>query len=299
MGECYNFSKAHSIDNFYWLITEPIENLQLKKKPMKMILIVYVLYTLIGCNLNNESIKVQKEVAIQSYIVQNEKTYEDVYMEISDEVNRMKKDRLKSTLLNVIHDSRIDKLIIFNKEKTKLYTTLNTSAKIYEHSSSDLVQSLYGVKIDGKWHVYFGANLIALREGYKTNKYEPFTWDELSYVAHEQMFGRFIDFDENGNMLTKHDMVEKYVNPWDIGGTSISHEGTEEERFLRLTAYNQSKKLDSTEYQQLLEEINNSESKEREPIKKLAWWDKLLGAEVPIFDTKVWKEYIAGKNKGK
>jgi hypothetical protein len=266
---------------------------------MKMIILINVLFTMIGCNLNNGFTKLQKEVAIQSYIDQNEKSYEDVYIEISNEVNRMKNDRLKSTLLNIIHESTIDKLIIFNKGRTKLYTTLNSSAKIYKNSSSDLIQSIYGVKIDGKWHVYLGnQNLIAMRDGYKTYKYEPFTWEELSYVAHEQMFGRYLKYTEN-EIAINYENLEHDTSVRSLTGKNLDEVESEEAAFIELTEYYNSRKLDSTEYQQLLEEINNPEPKERESIKKLTWWDKLWGAEVPVFDTKEWKEYLANKNQGK
>ena len=247
----------------------------------------------------NSSKLIKREISIKMYIENNFDTYSDIYSEINYQINDLVDKRVNIAQAQIFREYQLDSLIIYNKSRSKLFSTINTKTNPWEIGSSDLIQSLYGVKLNNKWHLYLGANLIALRDGYKTNKYEPFTWQELSHVAHEQMFGRFIGFDENGNMLSKHDMVEKYVNPWDIGGASITHEGTEEERFLRLTAYNQSKKLDSTEYQQLLNEINNPEPKERDPIKKLTWWDKLWGEEVPVFDTKEWKEYIANKNKGK
>src|SRR5690606_12532150 len=153
------------------------------------------------------------------------------------------------------------------------------------------------VKIGGKWHVYLGnQNLIAMRDGYKTDKYEPFTWEELSYVAHEQMFVSFIEFNKNGDLVVRPDLVEKLINPKDVCGRDYINEKTEEEGFVKCSHDRHSKKIDSTEYQQLLEEINNPELKEREPVKKFTWWDKLRGVEEPVFDTKEWKEYIAGKN---
>ena len=263
---------------------------------MKMIIFISVILIMNGCSKHS---RVQKEISIQRYIFQNEITYDNVYKDISNEIERMKKDSLKSTLLNFIHESKIDKLFIFNKEKTKFYTTLNTSARIYSHSTSDLIQSLYGVKIDGVWHVYLGENLIAMRDGYKYDKYEPFTWDEISYMAHEQMFGRFIDFDWRGNLKMKPEMVDKYVNPWDIAGTEISQEGTEKEIFLRFTQKQMSNKIDSIEYLHLLDEVNNPEPKVKDPIVTLTWLDKLWGAEEPIFETDEWKEYIKSKNQGK
>lgn len=241
--------------------------------------------------------RVQKEISIQRYIFQNEITYDNVYKDISNEIDRMKKDSLKSTLLNFIHESKIDKLFIFNKEKTKFYTTLNTSARIYSHSTSDLIQSLYGVKIEGKWYVFLGhQNLIAKRDGYKYNKYEPFTWEELSYMAHEQMFGRYISVDKSGSLLINYDQLDKDTGVRELTGKIPGEYTTSDDAFISLNEYYKAQTLDSIEIAQMKEEIEIGKNKPRDPIKKVTWWDRLWGKEIPIFETDEWKEYIKSKS---
>lgn len=241
-----------------------------------------------------------KEIIIQSYIKDNFINYEANYDTLQSIIETRVKLKQKSCFfLFATVGYKVDELIVFNKDRTKLYTTLNSLYSSTAIGSSDLIQSLYGVKIDGEWHVYLGANLIAMRVGYKYDKYEPFTWDEISFMAHEQMFGRFIGFDWRGNLELKSEMVDKYVDPENIGGASISQDGTEEERFIRLTEFESSQIIDSLEYQQLLDEVNHPEPKIKDPIVRLTWWDKLWGAKEPIFETDEWKEFVTNKSKKK
>jgi hypothetical protein len=262
---------------------------------MKILILIILSTMFISCK--PIDYKLQKELSIQKYIEQNFEKYKLEYEILNKIVIEGVNNKLKTHRSQIGKESYIiDKLMIFNNERTKLYTTLNSINKpTNSGSSSDLVQSLYGVKIKGKWHVYLGENLIAMRGGYKTYKYEPFTWEELSYVAHEQMFPKFITFSATCELELNQDYLNKYINPENVGGTSVSDEGTDEERFIRLWDFKQSKIIDSLEYQDLLNEINNPVPKEREPIKKISWWDKLWGAEEPIFESKEWKEYIMSK----
>lgn len=244
--------------------------------------------------------KFKNELVIQDFIIDNFEEYRHVHDTLNNIIENRVKMKLKSAKSLISKTSfRVDNLIIFNNDKTKLYTTLNSINPINAIGSSDLIQSLYGVKIEGKWYVFLGANLIALRDGYKYNKYEPFTWDEISYMAHEQMFGRYISILDNGILNPKIDIVEKYVDPEYIGGSSISQDGTEKERFLRLWEFENSQTLDSTEIAQIKEDLEAGNNKHRDPIKKVTWWDRLWGKEVPIFETDEWKEYIKSKNQGK
>ena len=265
---------------------------------MKMIIFISVILIMNGCSKHS---RVQKEISIQRYIEQNERTQENIYNEISSHIQRMKKDSLKSMLLNFIHESKIDNLIIFNKEQTKFYTTLNTSAKIYSHSTSDLIQSLYGVKIDGKWLVFIGhQNLIAMRDGYKYNKYEPFTWDEISFMAHEQMFGRYISIDKSGSLIINYDQLDKDTGVRELTGKIPGEYTTPEDAFISFNAeYYESQTLDSTEIAQIKEDIEAGKKKPKDPIKKVAWWDRLWGKEIPIFETDEWKAYVKCKNQVK
>jgi hypothetical protein len=257
-------------------------------------MIVYsLLSTMLSCSMKNNQLIKEKD--IQVYIDNNFHDYKEDYNGISDLIKVNANKKLIGYASQITRKWQVDRLIIFNKEKTKCFTTVNTITNTWEKGTSDLIKSLYGVKIKEKWHVYLGnQNLIAMRDGYKYDIYEPFTWDELSYVAHEQMFGRYIKYTKN-RIEIDFDQLEKDTGVRALTGKSIDEVESEEAAFLELTDYYQSRKIDSLEYQDLLNEINNPVPKERESIKKISWWDKLWGAEEPIFDSKEWKEYIMSK----
>ena len=192
-----------------------------------MLLIIYF------SSCGNQNNMIEKEKAIDSFIEKNFNSYNNIYTELNELINERANLHINWYVEKLFRKWQVDSLIVFNKEKTKLYTTINTITNPWEDGSSDLVQSLYGVKIKGKWRVYLGnQNLIAMRGGYKANKYEPFTWEELSYVAHEQLFGSVLDFDKNGTYIERSNLIDKLVNPKDVCGRDYIN-GTEEEGFTK------------------------------------------------------------------
>jgi len=259
--------------------------------------IILALLSILTCVSKNN--RLSKEVIIQKNIELKFEKYKSVYLQMTNEIQTKISNRNKSVITQLFSDFMIDKLIVFNSDSTKLFTTINTLKRNNTKISSDLIQSLYGVKIDGKWLLFLGANLIALRESYKNNKYEPFSWDEISYVAHEQMFGRFLSIDSDNNLSINSHLVETEINPWYLAGAHISDEGTDDERFIRLWNYENSQTLDSLEIAQIKQDITETKVKLYEPIKRLTWWDKLWGAQDPIFETDEWKEYIKSKSSKK
>ncbi len=141
--------------------------------------------------------------------------------------------------------------------------------------------------------MFFGYNLIAQREGYKKDVSKVFTWDELSYVAREQMFPQFIGFDENSNIIISDNAFIKHVKADVIGGSRVSPEGSEDEKFLRLWNYKQSVLLDSLEFKELAEKdsvkIDNPLYQIDKPENQSYLFNTL------IFDSKEWKEYLHKK----
>jgi hypothetical protein len=244
--------------------------------------------------------KLEKEIIIQNFISNNFNTYGNIHAEIENSIKNKIKNLNKSTIAQIIRKYRVDNLLVLNKDSTKLYTTINTKTDINAIGSSDLIQSLYAVKIDGKWLVFIGhQNLIAMRDDYKYNKYEPFTWDEISYMAHEQMFGRYISIDKSGSLIINYDQLDKDTGVRELTGKIPGEYSTPDDAFISLNEYYESQTLDSLEIAQIKEDIEAGKNKPKDPIKRLTWWDKLWGAQEPIFETDEWKEYIKSKSSKK
>lgn len=226
---------------------------------------------------------------MDEYVKNNFTSYESVYHELQNKIDDMVGRHVHSIRGQIGNEYRIDSFIVFNSERNKLFTTLNTK-NMNMSSSSDLVQNLYGVKIDDNWLLFFGYNLIAQREGYKKDVSKVFTWDELSYVAREQMFPQFIGFDVNNNIIISDKAFHKHVKAEVIGGSRVSPEGSEDEKILRLWNYEQAVILDSLEYKELVEKdsvkIDNPLYQIDKPENQSFWFNTL------IFDSQEWKDYM-------
>lgn len=257
----------------------------MEKRNIIWILLIYSLFQ--SCS--GFGYDIHKHKLMDEYAKNNFKSYESVYHELQSKIDDMVRRHVHSSRGQIGNEYRIDSFIAFNSERNKLFTTLNTK-NMNISSSSDLVQDLYGVKIDDNWLLFFGYNLIAQREGYKKDVSKVFTWDELSYVAREQMFPQFIGFDENSNIIISDNAFNKHVKADVIGGSRVSPEGSEDEKFLRLWNYEQSVILDSLEYEELAEKdsvkIDNPIYKIDKPDNRFYLFNTL------IFDSQEWKDYM-------
>lgn len=250
-----------------------------------LILLIYSFFH--SCS--NFGYDIDKHKKMDEYVKNNFKSYESLYHELHYKIDEMVGRHVHSIRGQIGNEYRIDSFIAFNSERNKLFTTLNTK-NMNINSYSDLVQNLYGVKINNKWLLFFGYNLIAQREGYKKDVSKVFTWDELSYVAREQMFPQFIGFDENSNIIISDNAFNKHVKADVIGGSRVSPEGSEDEKFLRLWNYEQAEILDSFEYKELAEndtvEINSPLYHIDKRDKQSYFFNTL------IFDSHEWKDYV-------
>jgi hypothetical protein len=257
---------------------------------------ILIIPFLLGCSPNSSGLKIEKK--IQAYIAQNFEQYESIHQILIEEIEQGKKKFLYATMGQLYREYKVDNLIVFNEDNTKLFTTVNTIKDDGSSGSSDKIQSLYGVKIDGRWYVYLGKyNLVALRAGYKYDKYEPFTWEELSYVAHEQMFRRYISLDRKGNLVIDYEQLEADVNPEHMCGTNYINEPTIEQGLIKCYENKMSKIIDSTHLAQIYADIEAGKDKEREPVQKPGWVQRKLGIGVPIFESKAWKKHLEERRR--
>jgi hypothetical protein len=257
---------------------------------------ILIIPFLLGCSPNSSGLKIEKK--IQAYIAQNFEQYESIHQILIEEIEQGKKKFLYATMGQLYREYKVDNLIVFNEDNTKLFTTVNTIKDDGSSGSSDKIQSLYGVKIDGRWYVYLGKyNLVALRAGYKYDKYEPFTWEELSYVAHEQMFRRYISLDRKGNLVIDYEQLEADTDVQAITGKHPSMVESEEKEYIDLYYHYQNKIIDSTHLTQIYADIEAGKDKEREPVQKPGWVQQKLGIGVPIFESKAWKRHLEERRR--
>lgn len=259
---------------------------------MSKAFIVFCVLTLCaGFSCNNFNQEIKKDKLINKYIRRNFNSYSNEYNIIKKYIVECSKSKVSGYVEKQFLGWHVDSLILFNQSRTKLYTTLNTIAPIWMGGSSDLVQELYGVKINNEWLIFMGYNLIAMREGYKRNAFEPFSLQELSYVAHEQLFRQYISI-INNDIIIHSDRLDKNLTPDFIGGSWISSEGSDEEKYLRYWHFENSKILDSIEYKEVLLEYSYSDSTNIKMVQGNGLEEISLFNNDLIFDSQEWKDYM-------
>ena len=113
---------------------------------------IFFYFAFCSCTDNNYNI-VRHELT-NYYVQQNFETYKTVYDELGKSVDDMVLRHIESVRGQIGNEYQIDSFIIFNKERSKLFTTINTSLK-KNYGASDLIQTLYGVKIKKIGGIYF------------------------------------------------------------------------------------------------------------------------------------------------
>jgi len=212
---------------------------------------------------------------------------------------------IEDTLNNWINDSLlaskkiffaknwlIDSTIIFNNDTSRLFTyVLNKGRK------SDYQYDLAGAKINNKWYFFFGTSTIIDRASYQDSIYSPMTFDELSYLARENLSSAFYQ-DKNGKVKVRESFFDFMddSNGWGLppGSTRKDIDSVIVARNKEMRQY----KIDPAEIEQIKAEMAKS-VRPQEPILDIKWYEKIFPKEKKLFETDEWKEYVKSKNRGK
>lgn len=148
----------------------------------------------------------------EDYINNNFNDYADEYKIINDSVRFYVNSELEEYKNLYMQEWEIDSLVLFNKEKDKLYTTINNSSGIGKYGTSDAITELIGEKINGKWYFIQGASLVVPRDMYGKDEYHPLTFKELSQIARKEMFGDVLSKSNGKFIVNEYWMNELFYN---------------------------------------------------------------------------------------
>ncbi len=235
------------------------------------------------------SCKNENKILDQSllFVENNFEKYNNVYYEANDWVNEMIEKR-KKTVTSLIYypNYKMDKLILFNESRTKCISTINISSyPTNKSASADKIKRFQGVKIDGNWLFFMGANLVLPRDYYKYDMYAPLSFEELSYLARKEFLLPFCKI-ENGQLIENHEAIDKYVR---IQKGLKFPEGETDENWI-INYQNKTKDtIPQAEIEKAKRKISGLEKPRSYEIKKLSWWDKLKGKKPPLFERDEWK----------
>lgn len=257
-------------------------------------LVIIIIF--ISCTRNE---KIHFDTLQKEFIQNNFNKYKYIYAAITDTLYKWKTDSIANSgpyFIESNYNSKLDSLIYFNSDSTRLFTYHLEQNVVYKDASVDNLASLAGAKISNKWYFFFGTSIVIDRASYQDSVYAPLSFDELSYLARKHMQGAL--YRDNSGKVCVYDKWLDFINSrndWGLPANST----LEQLDSLIVKKYNEvrTEKIDSIELEEIKKEISSS-VQPPEPPDTRNWFQKKFGAK-KLFETREWKEYIANKNKGK
>lgn len=227
------------------------------------------------------------------YLSKNFNKYAQTYQQISDSLQKWRNDSLNIMIyLLDTSSTRLDSMIVFNSDSTRLYTNVLKRDVENKDAVFDYIYGLGGAKIHGKWYFFFGMNTTIDRASYQDSIYCPLSFEELSYLAREHLHNAFT-INQNGAIITNDQFFEFMYNR---RGWALSENSTMQQLDSLIVARTQEERLKKID----VEELNDikrhmASSKIRlVPIQDVSLWQKWFG-EKKLFESQEWKDYLKKK----
>jgi hypothetical protein len=250
----------------------------------KFIIIVVVLYFIYGCDKKNDH---------HGYNLIDSSYNSELPNLVSDSIESWKmKSLLISKVIFFDDNWKIEDIIILSEDSSRSFTYL-----LSQNIKSDYLYDLAGAKINGKWYFFFGSSTVIDRASYQDSIYSPLTFDELSYLARENLSGAFYK-DENGEVKVKESFFD-FMD--DKKGWGLPPGSTRKDIDSLIVAGNKEMhtyKIDPLEIEQIKADMAKS-VRPKEPIPDMKWYEKIFPKKKKLFETDEWKEYVKNKNQEK
>jgi|GEM_PF-4963168 len=254
-----------------------------------ILVILYIVFSALMVYENRDIIYIEKINDVTLGLEQ----HEDIRRELREELLHMKSLRLEAVRSFLwVPDTNwfVDPVILLSDGDTELFSTVNVSKKHkLPNTTADWINMLFAKKIEGKWHVYVGGNLVVPRYSWQYDHYQPLDEDQLSYIAYEQFIRTYVEIDGKGSAIVRKDLVENDVNKIaDWHPLQISDDINE--RFKYYTKLKYEKRISEEEYYSTIEKRANRSAQSIKPQRKPpSLWKRLLGEKPPIFERDIWK----------
>ncbi len=239
--------------------------------------------------------QLSKNEMINTYIKENHAPNFALLKVANDTITSWLKNDLVASQMLLLDKWKIETPILINANNDKLYCVILKQSTSFLNSNSDWMFDLVGAKINGKWYFFFGSSTVIDRASYQDSIYNPMTFDELSYLARENLSRSFYQ-DEKGNVKVLESFFDFMDDPngWGLpaGSTRKDIDSVIVARNKKMRQY----KIDPAEIEQIKAEMAKS-VRPKEPIPDLKWYEKIFPKEKKLFETDEWKEYVKSKNQ--
>ena len=121
-------------------------------------------------------------------------------------------------LFCVLPESRyqLSETILLNKARNKFCSVMYKKGSSYY--TSDGIENIYGIKIKSKWYLIRASLLVLPRRYYQYDSYEPMTFEELSYLAHDMRHKHYMKKTDDGKYVADSDKIDKLITPRNLLG---------------------------------------------------------------------------------
>jgi len=146
----------------------------------------------------------------QEYLTENFDSYREIYNSINDSISVWVADSLAKVLPLMHNTWQLDSAIVFNSDSSRLFTTVNERSSGWKDTELDWIHEFAGAYLEEEWYYYFmPTSMPVSRLEFKEELYEPYTFDELSYIAHKQRFGGMLKRANDGSIILNEKSFNK------------------------------------------------------------------------------------------
>jgi hypothetical protein len=233
-------------------------------------------FAMIFFSCRNELNREYKDL-VCSYSKDSFNKYSLVYTQANDSINNWLQDSLSITLSFFLNPWKLDSAICFNSDSTRLFTTLNRQQKGHKDGNSDNINELGGALIQGRWYFMLGASWPIVREYYQDSIYAPLTYEELSTIAHKEVFPNHSIDPVTGKYIFNEAFFEAtFFEPFDdICKNNPNRKACCDSVWVAHSKKQKNQKLDPTELAQIKREMETSVRPYYEPYAPRTWWQRV------------------------
>jgi hypothetical protein len=262
---------------------------------MKLIIFMKViLILLIICSCNNGTN--YKIINQDHYLMTKFAKYEYLFNSINDTLSKWKYDTLLSSqYLNYAFESKLDSMIVFNSDSSRLFTNIIIRDTGHKGAIFDYIEALGGAIINKRWYYFSGVNTTIDRASYQDSIYAPLSFEELSYLAREHLKEAYT-INADGSISTNDLFFDFMYNRSGWGLPANSTVDQIDSFIVAKTTAIRKEKIDPKELADIKKEMAAS-VRPPEPKIETTLCEKIFGREKKLFESKEWKEYLKKKSK--
>ena len=173
--------------------------------------LIAITFCLLSCDIG-KNVYHQND-SLNGYTDKYFKNYHTLYHSANDSIAKWVNDSL--AIIGCIYGNpvKLDSIFCFNKDSTRLYTTLNKRKENFKDATSDLILEFGGALIHDKWYFFFlSGSMVVPREMYKKDIHTTLSFRTLSKLAHKELHSKAFVFAKNGTYKVDEEFFKKTFN---------------------------------------------------------------------------------------